>query len=1001
MIKDKQKDENYCKNCGAPLPSIEINARKTNKPIICECCGFMLFTDDLTNNCNDSEEFIPHQARIFIFRRIYELLDCNECKEKVINGKKTLKDSELANFTDFLLKSLLKLKISDDLRDRIILSKDRLQEWIQFVYGLMARMDKNFNFKFKYRQDIIEDLKTHYGFPFKHQNLDENTRDLILYFSRVIYDITKTSNFISKSSRRNSNLIDAIFSEIVNKDIKIEWVNKFGSKISKSVKKRYYQLLFDLKCNQIYQESFIDFLKSILDLILTLKEPNKSFPSLQGIEKEIVYDLLNRCLFEKDNRFNSEFKGNFIIFLSYIISSLMKKRFIKKNLTEDQLQLGKKEIDLVVNQVFNDLLSYKKLKLEDFVSIDKNKLEKFNSTFLKLHEELISDKIYALTFKKYLYWLSSQVFQIISNKSKLFNLTKFEQQMVQSWRIMDNRININKENPNQSLHVDIREKNVNLISNKTEMYQVERIQRPYSPTIAKIGMLSNKLKERVVFIGRQLFFLVEGNKDGKYVDLAQRYPDLAQEIYIYMANHLKPKLSPKLLRELERKLFHDHTINVSKELKYKLRKFESNTHLYHFLKFEKVYTDLSTFYSQLPLQVLKYVSEMWKAYREGIKEWFKDPSKFRGKPNIPHYNKKTGMFMFGISGKHITSMKYAKGIVENYYNSKRTNIVKNKKGKNIKSYPTAELRLPPKFMKAFEITKEPFSPIRTTIDIEKIVEVRFLPKVFYYVIEIRYTKDIEINPKLDPNRALSIDIGVNILTALTTNFGTPPMLISGKKVKSINQWMNKKIAKLRKIQTQGITMQKGKYIPETIEMKRIRRKRNNIVENYFHKVSRYIVNFSQFHQIQNMAIGYNSGWKQNAKFGNKNTQNFNFIPYHKLIKMIEYKAQLVGIKVKRVREDHTSKCSALDFESIEHHNTYLGKRGVPIKGKNEEKNILKGEPQYKWYQARGLFRSAKGYIIHSDVNGSFNIGRVAFPDLFNKNNLLISHMRLNPISVKV
>ncbi len=58
----------------------------------------------------------------------------------------------------------------------------------------------------------------------------------------------------------------------------------------------------------------------------------------------------------------------------------------------------------------------------------------------------------------------------------------------------------------------------------------------------------------------------------------------------------------------------------------------------------------------------------------------------------------------------------------------------------------------------------------------------------------------------------------------------------------------------------------------------------------------------------------------------KTTQNFVFIPFLDLVKKIEYKARLVGIKVLRVNESHTSKCSALDFEAIEHHNFYMGKR---------------------------------------------------------------------------
>ena len=135
--------------------------------------------------------------------------------------------------------------------------------------------------------------------------------------------------------------------------------------------------------------------------------------------------------------------------------------------------------------------------------------------------------------------------------------------------------------------------------------------------------------------------------------------------------------------------------------------------------------------------------------------------------------------------------------------------------------------------------------------------------------------------------------------------------------------------------------------------------------------------------------------------GFKQRQNFAYIPYLKLIEMIKYKADLVGINVSIIRESHTSKCSSVDFESIEHHDDYKGVRGVSRRGKNKKRLIAKGESEYKTYQARGLFRTREGYIIHSDVNGSYNIGRRAFPELFNEHILSIRDMLKSPISVQI
>lgn len=540
------------------------------------------------------------------------------------------------------------------------------------------------------------------------------------------------------------------------------------------------------------------------------------------------------------------------------------------------------------------------------------------------------------------------------------------------------------------------------INKGSEMYHTEKIDRPFSLTVSNIGRLSNKLRRRAVFIGRQMHFLVKGNEKGQFLDLAHQFPKLAQKILAFMEFKLiKGKLTPELYNEFCLKL-KDCSRQVSSELNKKLKYFEYSDALYHFLKDEQVYLDLSNIYSPLPQQVLRYVADMWKSYRESLKSWYDDPSKFEEKPRIPNYNKKSEEFKFGIPGQYVASETYAKGIVEHYHNTLRTNFITNKKRKIIRSYKTAELRLPPKFIENFNVARENFPPVRTRIDIEKIKEIRFIPKMFYYTIEIVYAKQYEIDSTLDRDKVLMIDIGVNIPTALTTNFGTAPILINGRSnVKAFNQWMNKKVASVRSQDMQGIVFQKGRYYPESIEIKRIRRKRKDFIDAHFHKLSRYIIDYCHRCKIGRIAIGYNTGWKQNSNMGKKNNQNFVFIPFFKLISMIEYKARIVGIEVTLINESHTSKCSALDFESVEHHSKYLGTRRVVIKGRNSKQKIAQGGKKYKYYKARGLFRSKNGIIIHSDVNASFNIGRVGYPNLCNQYTLSVRNMTIPPISVEI
>jgi hypothetical protein len=89
----------------------------------------------------------------------------------------------------------------------------------------------------------------------------------------------------------------------------------------------------------------------------------------------------------------------------------------------------------------------------------------------------------------------------------------------------------------------------------------------------------------------------------------------------------------------------------------------------------------------------------------------------------------------------------------------------------------------------------------------------------------------------------------------------------------------------------------------------------------------------------------------------KTNQNFQYIPFCKLIQKIKYKAELVGIEVVLTEEAYTSKASFLDRDPLPKYekNVYHTFSGKRIK--------------------RGLYQASDNRIINADVNGSANIGR--------------------------
>ena len=225
-------------------------------------------------------------------------------------------------------------------------------------------------------------------------------------------------------------------------------------------------------------------------------------------------------------------------------------------------------------------------------------------------------------------------------------------------------------------------------------------------------------------------------------------------------------------------------------------------------------------------------------------------------------------------------------------------------------------------------------------NIKSIQQIRLVPKGNHVVLEVLY-KVTDMPLKEDNGRYASIDLGLNNLATVGSNV-VKPFIINGRPLKSINQYWNKEKSRLQSL------LKGNKKTSKRIES--ITNKRNNKVKDYLHKSSKMLVNFLVSNDISTLVIGYNEEWKQNINIGKKNNQTFVNIPFYTFIQQLEYKCKLEGINIILTEESYTSKCSFLDNESVEKHESYLGKR---IK--------------------RGLFRSAKNRIINADLNGSLNI----------------------------
>ena len=313
--------------------------------------------------------------------------------------------------------------------------------------------------------------------------------------------------------------------------------------------------------------------------------------------------------------------------------------------------------------------------------------------------------------------------------------------------------------------------------------------------------------------------------------------------------------------------------------------------------------------SQTSQQILRLVDKNWKSFFNSLKKWRTQPTKYKGRPRPPKYKTKNGEFILIFTNQQCQ-------IKDGY------------------------LVFPKKVS---------ISPIKTRIK-KRIHQVRVIPKGLYYDVEIIYEKDVK-NLKLDKKRILGIDLGLVNVVTMVNNAELQPAIIKGGIAKSTNQYYNKELAKYKSIKDK----QEIAFITRRIQKLTI--KRNNKINDQFHKISRKIINYCIDNNFGTIIIGYNQFWKQKVKLGKINNQNFVQLPYFKLISLIEYKSKLVGIDIILEKEYYTSKCSFLDNESIQKHKTYAGKR-----------------------INRGLFRSKKGIIINADVNAGYNIIKKVIPN---------------------
>lgn len=380
--------------------------------------------------------------------------------------------------------------------------------------------------------------------------------------------------------------------------------------------------------------------------------------------------------------------------------------------------------------------------------------------------------------------------------------------------------------------------------------------------------------------------------------------------------------------------------------------FTKNHQYLNYYAIEKIFRkhyDLQENWKQLPSQakqqILRLLDQNWRSFFKTIKDWSSNKSKYLGRPKLPKYRKKGSQFLLIVTSQEFRLKD------DGYLH----------------------------FAKKYGNLK-----IRTQLQDEKINQIRIIPRLNYFKVEVIYEKEVK-KYQLDNNKIAAIDLGLDNLATLTTNFDTRPIIYNGKKLKSINSYYNHKIHlaqkelnikqnhiklndQLKRAKTaldmkelynndfelfedlSKVNQSRNKSYNQlnqytSKKMKKLWSKRMNKIDNELHQISRSIIDYCIKHQISTIVIGHNKNQKQSSRM-----KNFVQIPIFKLNYFLRYKAEEAGIQLIEVNEAYTSGTSFLDNE-------------LPNQQNYQKERRIK----------RGLFKSDDGRLINSDVNAAYQI----------------------------
>ncbi|MGB3639075.1 MAG: transposase, partial [Rivularia sp. (in: cyanobacteria)] len=303
-------------------------------------------------------------------------------------------------------------------------------------------------------------------------------------------------------------------------------------------------------------------------------------------------------------------------------------------------------------------------------------------------------------------------------------------------------------------------------------------------------------------------------------------------------------------------------IYYSRQLYFKTGRFPSKADLHKQLGSIQKNKHYQALYSDTAQQILAGVAESFKSFvglLKGIKK-----GNVTQKPRLPNYRTTRGMALATFTGRSI----------------------KLKDGKL--RFPLGSL------VKSWFGVDAFYLPMPTNLDFKMIREVRILPRNRCFYAEFIYKVEPSI-VEVDKLKVLGIDHGIDNWLTCVSNVGTS-IIVDGLHLKSLNQWYNKSVAKIKEGKPQGFWSNRLAAITE---------KRNRQMRDAVNKAAKIVIDHCIDNKIGSIVFGWNAGQKDSSKMGKKNNQKFVQIPTAKLKNRIEQLCEQYEINFIETEESYT------------------------------------------------------------------------------------------------